>query len=343
MNVSIATDQASWDAFLSSQKFRPFLQSWTMGEVYQDCNQPPIRLVAHEGNTVVGICQALVVPARRGKHLSVPYGPIVSTPAAVEPLLNTLEEEAKKQNCWFVRLSPFWETGATISNTKPAPLHLLAEHLWYLPLMEQDAWETNANNTMRDPEEVLMDMRKTTRNLVRRAGRDGVTIERSSQPLKDLPKFIELHEETRKRHNFTPYTNEFFAAQVRNFSERDECSLYLAHYEHEVIASSVIMHPFGETSYHHGASTHKHSKVPASYLMQWTAIQDAMSRQDRVYNFWGISPEGVKNHPFAGVRTFKTGFGGKLLELTHCMDRPIHSGYHLTRAVEQFRKWRRGF
>ena len=74
-------------------------------------------------------------------------------------------------------------------------------------------------------------------------------------------------------------------------------------------------------SYHHGASSYAHNKIPASYLPQWTAIRDALKRGDRVYNFWGIAPgtlteEGFKisepKHPFGGVTLFKTGFGGNL-------------------------------
>ena len=186
-------------------------------------------------------------------------------------------------------------------------------------------------------------MRKNTRNLIRRAEKDGVTITRSKDPLKDLDTFIELHEETRKRHSFTPYTNTFFRSQVEHFWKRGECTMYQAHYQGEVIASSIHMHAFGETSYHHGASTHKHRKIPASYLLQWTAIQDAIKRGDHMYSFWGIAPEGITKHPFAGVTLFKRGFGGELLELVHCMDVPVHSRYYLTRAFETLRKWRRGF
>lgn len=343
MDIIEANDQTSWDSFLATQTFRPFLQSWTMGEVYRDTNQPPLRLEAKDGNQTVGICQALVVPARRGRHLSVPYGPIVASESVIEPMVNALKDLATKHNCTFVRLSPFWPEGQQIKEAKSAPLHLLAEHIWYIPLQQPNPWETGVDGAMRSEEEIMMGMRKTTRNLVRRAAKDGVTIKRSQDPMADLPVFIELHEETRKRHKFTPYTNAFFEAQVRHFSARNECTMYKAMFEGEVISCSVHMHAFGETSYHHGASTHKHAKIPSSYLLQWTAIQDAIARKDRVYNFWGISPEGQKKHPFAGVRTFKTGFGGELLPITHCMDVPVHPLYHATRAFETLRKWRRGF
>ena len=76
MQITEATDKGTWDGFLSQQQYRPFLQSWTMGEVYKEVGQEPIRLQIHDNNNLVGICQAIVVPARRGRHLAISYGPV---------------------------------------------------------------------------------------------------------------------------------------------------------------------------------------------------------------------------------------------------------------------------
>jgi len=380
MTITEATDQQAWDSFLSQQQFRSFLQSWTMGEVYRDIGQKPIRLEVREGSEIVAICQALLVPARRGHHLSIPYGPIVSTKYGVQSsqmvtdiLLPELSRIAREHGCSFLRMSPFWPAdfaSSQVPNSVASPLHLLAEHLWYLPLTELDPWKIkekelsshnseisnqriNASTNPITEEELLKNMRKTTRNLIRRAERDGVTIEASADPNRDIEHFLALHEETRQRHGFTPYTHAFFRSQVRRFTGRNECTLYIARFQGEVAAASIHMHAYGETSYHHGASTHRLSKVPTSYLLQWTAIRDALKRGDSVYNFWGIAPVTLAedgsptvtdhNHPFAGVTLFKTGFGGRLLNLTHCMDFPLSPRYHFTRTIERIRKWKRGF
>ncbi len=357
MTIEHATDRHAWDGFLAAQHYRPFLQSWTMGEVYRDCGQEPIRLVAKEDDQIVGICQAIFVSARRGRHLAILYGPVVTNDSATKELIETLSVEARSRNCSFLRVSPFVIQNSPffIPHSAPSPLHLLAEHIWYLPLQESDPWTGVHNEQTGKPaseQTLLAAMRKTTRNLIRRAEKDGVTVEASIDPVNDLKHFLSLHDETRKRHGFTPYTNAFFKAQIAHFAPRKECTLYLARYQGQVIASSIHMHAFGETSYHHGASSHAHHKIPASYLLQWTAIRDALRRGDRVYNFWGIAPgnlteEGFKisepRHPFAGVTLFKTGFGGQLLDLVHCQDVPVSKKYYLTRGFELLRKWKRGF
>ncbi|MBU0767003.1 peptidoglycan bridge formation glycyltransferase FemA/FemB family protein [Patescibacteria group bacterium] len=362
MKIYQATDSQEWDEFLASQPYSPFLQSWTMGEVYRDIGEESVRLEMRDGNEIKGICQAIVVNAKRGKHLAVPYGPVLTInnqQSTINCLLEELKKTAKDHDCSFIRLSPFWSrTTPRIEGTKPSPLHLLAEHIWYLPLATTDACQSKQSSplpvgegsgeranktTYKTEDELMKNMRQNHRNLIRRATKEGVEVVASQNPTEDIKEFFRLYDETRKRHHFVPYPNNFITSQLKHFSTRNEATLYLAKYQNEVIAASVHMHFGGETSYHHGASTHKYPKIPASYLLQWTAIKDAMKRGDHMYNFWGIAPEGAKKHPFHGVTLFKTGFGGEVMELQHCSDLPLRPAYYATRAFETWRKWRRGF
>jgi len=358
MIASEATDPLAWDDFLLSQRYSPFLQSWAMGEVYRKIGQEPVRIEVRSSEKIKAICFAHVVPARRGRHLSVPYGPILADADALSPLMDELRREATVHDCAFIRFSPFWPTQEPntllLQGARSSPLHLLAEHIWYLPLTERDVWTDPdlAPGKPKTEEALLADMRSTARNLIRRAGKDGVTISLSEDPLADLHHFITLHDETRLRHGFTPYTNAFFRAQVETFAASKQALLYLAWYQGQVIASSIHMSFGGETSYHHGASTAAFRKIPSSYLLQWTAICDALKRGDSIYNFWGVAPVQKDEkewrvtddkHPFAGVTLFKTGFGGNHLPLHHCADVPLKMSYQLTRSFELYRKWKRGF
>jgi lipid II:glycine glycyltransferase (peptidoglycan interpeptide bridge formation enzyme) len=365
MHIQLGTDPRAWDDFLETQRFSPFLQSWTMGEVYRDIGQEPVRLEMREDGKIIGVCQAIVVPARRGRHLMIQYGPIVladNGQRITDNLLNALKETACDHQCSFIRVSPFLpESMAAGAGWPPpeslaSPLHLLSEYTWYIPLRSIDRWadeKFDAQSDARTEESIKADMRKTTRNLVGRAEREGVTVEASKNPEADLDIYFKLQEETYKRHHFVPYRESYIRAQVKHFAPKDNAIVYIARYQGEPVAASVHMTYGGVTSYHHGASTHKYAKIPASYLLQWTAISDALKRGDSIYNFWGIAPRRMndqgeeviidKHHPFAGVTTFKTGFGGKPLPLVHCTDIPLSGSYRITRAFEFIRKWKRGF
>jgi lipid II:glycine glycyltransferase (peptidoglycan interpeptide bridge formation enzyme) len=356
MTVEYANNEQEWESFLTVQEWSPFLQSYAMGEVYQEVGEEPVRLVVLDEGKIVGVCQAIIVPARRGKHLAIMYGPIVGkfeeNPNHQSPitkqipnpksqisqlLIDELKKVAFEKGCAFIRISPFIPVGARHATPlkkmgfRKSPLHMLAEHIWYLDLKGKTE------------DDVMVGMRKTTRNLVRRAEKEGVTVKASENPVEDLKIFFELYEETRKRHHFVPYPNNFIQSQVETFAPKNQCALYIARYKGEPVAASVHMIYGGETSYHHGASTNKYPKCFASYALQWKAIQDAIARNDHIYSFWGISPEGVKKHPFAGVRTFKTGFGGQAIELQHCMDLQLSKKYWITFGIETIRKIKRGF
>ncbi|HLD71336.1 MAG TPA: hypothetical protein VI873_01830, partial [Candidatus Peribacteraceae bacterium] len=144
IRIEAATDQREWDDFLSRQTFRPFLQSWTMGAVEADTGEKPIRIVARDERGILGLAHCNLVPARRGRHLAVPYGPLGSA-AALPMLLEKLKEIAKQERCSFIRMSPFLPAseGFEPAGSLPAPLHLLAEHIWYLPLVTPDPWASS--------------------------------------------------------------------------------------------------------------------------------------------------------------------------------------------------------
>ena len=381
MQIQNASDQRQWDTFVQAQPYASFLQSWTMGEVYREIGQEPIRLEAREDGKIVGICQAIVVPARRGRHLMIQYGPLIGTGMArhaptTQAFIEALSAAAADNGCSFLRISPFLpesmagQSGWPPQPSLPSPLHLLSEYTWYIPLKESDRWggplPPGEGSGVRGEESILSDFRKTTRNLVRRAEKEGVTVRASADPVSDLEIYFALQKETSKRHHFVPYRNAYIRAQVKHFSPSGQAIVYIAEYQGEPVAASVHMNYGGITSYHHGASTHKYAKIPASYLLQWTAIKDALKRGDDIYNFWGIAPPKVMSHeslvtgqaretndqrpmtvdsrhPFAGVTTFKTGFGGKPLPLVHCIDIPLTSSYRFTRMFEFVRKWKRGF
>jgi lipid II:glycine glycyltransferase (peptidoglycan interpeptide bridge formation enzyme) len=334
-----------------------------MGEVFRDCGEEPLRFIVAEAGTTLAQCQATVVHARRGRHLSIPYGPVFAAVGQNErahvfhALSKALQDAATQYHCSFIRMSPFigeneWQ--AVDGRLLRSPHHLLAEQIWYVPLCDPDPWQSGGKSEehprKRTEDALLTSMRKTTRNLVRRSEKEGIEVRASVRPMEDLDAFLALHEHTRLRHKFTPYTERLFRAQIHHFAPRKELTLYLARHKGTLLAASIHMHAMGETSYHHGASIV--SPLPASYALQWRAITDALKRGDHIYSFWGIAPGGFEEgrytvkdprHPFAGVTLFKTGFGGRLLPLIHCMDLPLRSSYAITRVFETLRKWKRGF
>jgi lipid II:glycine glycyltransferase (peptidoglycan interpeptide bridge formation enzyme) len=302
-------------------------QSWVWGEVVRAEDHSVWRLGWYDGEALVAVAQVQKVTARRGTFLHVRHGPILSNQkkSLWNIVLSDLEALAKREKAWFIRVSPL--LGITREHQqlykdlglRNAPIHAMdAELCWVLDLDKSE-------------EEILADMRKTTRYEIRRAEKLGVTVDTG---LKD---FFALYTRTSKRHGFVPHSG--IQEELEVFG--NNAIVYNAAHEGKTIASAIILFWADEAIYHHGASIP--SKIPASYLIQWEAIREAKKRGKKLYNFWGIAPEDNANHPWRGITLFKKGFGGREMEFMHAQDYTVSPLYILPKTIEQIRKCFKGY
>ena len=343
--IRAATEQAPWDAFLASCAPPTFLQSWAWGETQRALGEDVVRFSAVEGTAVRGCAQAVTVTARRGKFLHVPHGPVIAgdreqrtgnreqeTSAAntMRELVDALREEAKKRDCAFVRVSPMQErTTDTLrmyreNGFRPAPIYLHSENLWVLDVTSSE-------------ETLLQQMRKTTRNLIRRAEREQVSV-RLSHEEKDVEIFFRLYAETVQREHFVPFSEKLIREEYRCFGS-EQAVIGIAEQHGQPRAAALAIFTPWSGFYHHGASIRIGGQSPASYALQWALIREAKRRGARFYNFWGIYPPTNKRY---GITTFKTGFGGGEVSLVPTQDLPLSLRYWPAFALDTMRRWKRG-
>jgi len=338
--TKILQQQDEWEIFVKKQIFTLTTQSWHFGEFYKSRGDDFFVLGVYDGGTLIAGSLVLVVHARRGTFLFLPYGPILShdKQTCFSILLDELKKQAKKYKANFIRISPFIETSDIKMQTilqkehfKKAPLHMLAEHTHMLDLTKND-------------DKLLMDMKKNHRNLIRRCEREGVRIE-ISKNRQDLQKFHNMIDFTAQRHNFTRFSNDYVEKEFDAFTKSGEVLIFCAYLPDGTLDSTAVIYYYGSMSaYRHGSSLIQNPKLPTSYLLQWRAIQEAKRRGMQYYNFWGIAPDDApKNHPFKGITHFKKGFGGKTYDLIPAHDYIITNKYYINWIIEEFRRRKRGF
>lgn len=341
--VREVTDKKDWEGFILSEENKDFLHSWNWGEFNKSFNDKIFRFGVYDKNELKALFLMIKVTARRGRFLFIPHGPIIKSEIikkddselkeVIKFLSVYLRELALKENCAFVRVSPlFLNTPENKkifkeSGFRDAPIHMMHPEI---------SWILDVSKT---EDEILKGMRKTTRNLVRRAEKDGVKVT-ESKDVKDVAEFYKVHDRTVSRHGFTPFSKSYLLNEFTAFSSDGEISVFFAEHDGEVLSSAVIVFYGDSAFYHHGASLA--SKVPASYSLMWEIIKEAKKRGCRYFNFWGIAPEGVKNHPWAGLTLFKMGFGGYKEEYVHAQDLIVKPYYWINYMVERIRKVKRG-
>lgn len=333
-------EKREWDLFLLRVAPGALFQSWQWGDVELAVGEKMWRFGIYEKDHLAGIFQVARIGARRGTFLHVRHGPVLPEfdGAVFAAFTDFIADLAKRQHAWFVRISPLIDP--TVSHEEHlkslgyqrAPIHAMdGERCWVLDLAKSD-------------EELLAAMRKTTRYEIRHAQRLGVTVRQSSDR-KDLPAFLKLYAQTASRHEFVPHQG--IAEEFTIFGKNNSTRLFLGYYEKQLVAGAMILFYGNQAIYHHGASRSgvlpAGRQVPASSLVQWEAIKEAKRRGMGQYNFWGIAPEDAPNHPWQGLTLFKKGFGGEERQTIHAHDLPVSPFYRIPRAIETYRRWRKGY
>lgn len=325
-------DKQVWEDFNLQQLNTLFVQSFNYGEFYKKIGEEYWILGIFENDVLIGGSIVLSTHAKRGNFLYLPYGPIGER--GLVEFFSYLTKFAKDKHYDFIRVSPFIEDNTQSRQLfknfglRPSPMHVLAETTWLLDLSASE-------------DELLKQMAKTHRYLIKHCEKDGVKILRSD----DIEEFNKLHDETAKRHNFVRFSKEYIKNEYSLFGGNNQAIIFKGFLPNGLLDSSAMVIYYGNmAAYRHGASLNLDHKIPTSYLLQWEAIKEAKKRGIKYYNFWGIAPvKGKKNHPFRGITHFKKGFGGFQKDLLPCHDLPISKKYWLTWIIETFRRIKRGF
>ena len=333
--VKTVEKQSEWDEFVTSFLEANFLQSWDFYEFYLSRGFDIVRRgIYDENDQLVGVYAGEVEPAKRGRHLAVAGGPIFNwTNQEVKNLIfSDMKQQAKKLKCTFVRVRPQLQN--TPENAKifqqlgfrKAPMYLSVEFAGVLNLENSE-------------EEILKNMRQRLRRALRKAEKNQITIEKTSDP-KAIHDFYQIELQTAKRHDFYAFSEDFLTKQFAAFAKNDEAVLYIAKLNGEILAENFMIFYGNEASYHYGVSSELGTKYSGAPLLHMEAMRDARKRGIKRYNFWGIVDENDTKHRFYGVSVFKRGFGVEELKYLEARDLVLDkiSYYTKTLPIETLRR-----
>jgi peptidoglycan pentaglycine glycine transferase (the first glycine) len=294
------------------------------------------------------------VVAKRGKFLLIQHGPSFTkasdgkTGLILQVLINEFKKIGKQEGVSFIRIAPLIENSK--ENLKiirglgfrQAPMHANAyEATWKLDITLGE-------------EELMKNMRKTTRYLIRQAQKNpDIIIEKSPSfanasegkaGIEDIKIYQNLNREVARRQKFVPFSDSYIENEFNLFSEDDQALWLFGKYKDKVAAAALVIFWQGTGYYHQAASLSKYAKFSIPYLLQWEAIKEAKKRGCKVYDFWGFTdPQKYSRHPWAGPTLFKMGFGGYNKEYVKTQDFVLSKRYWVTYLFENLRKIKRGY
>jgi len=362
MEIKEITDKNIWEDFLLGVEEKTFLDSWNWGEFQKAMGNKIWRMGVHDKENLIGLALVSKIKARRGTFLLIQHGPNIkeqkteSKEQILRILLDELKKIGREEKAVFIRVAPLWERNEeNIKIFKDLGLQVAPTHA--------NAYEATWKLDITLPEdELLVNMRKTTRYLIRQAMKNqDITIKKSIN-LDDVELYQKLNTQVAKRQNFVPFSFEYIKNEFEVFSKTEPLSsgakvkkktkssspdnqamLFFSKYKNEAVAAALVIFWQGIGFYHQAASDSKYAKFSIPYLLLWEAIKEAKRRGCILYDFWGfIDPEKNPKHPWAGPTLFKMGFGGYKKEFVKTQDFPLSKLYRLTYLFEKIRKSKRG-
>ena len=171
-----------------------------------------------------------------------------------------------------------------------------------------------------------MSLPQKGRHAIRRAERDGVTIERVPSDEKNCKLMYKLLKETAEG-QFAIRSYDYFKAFWQRFEKAGYGQLFFASFEGKVVAGAYAMSYGKKSTYKDGASVRQRTAYGASHLLQWHVISWAKEKGATTHDFCGAPPSDRINdptHPHYGVGLFKLAFNKTVVDYIGCYDWVIH-------------------
>lgn len=248
-----------------------------------------------------------------GKLWYLPKGPNVTTPKQLFDTLHELQQIARKRGVFVIRV----EAELSKRYTKTLTRQGMQKAAPIIPNPSTIVLDISA-----PLDELLTSLPQKGRHAIRRAERDGVTVEHVKASDKNCKIMYALLEETAQG-QFGIRSYAYFKAFWQRFEKAHLGQLFFAYVNNKPVAGAFAMVLGGKSTYKDGASVRDRTVYGASHLLQWHVIKWAKSKGATLHDFCGSPPSDEINntaHPHYGVGRFKLSFSKHVVDYIGCYD-----------------------
>lgn len=322
-----ADEDARWDALVESAGAPHVLQSRGWAEVKRAGGWRTRRFVLEEDGALAGAAQVLVRSLPLGQSYAyAPRGPLLRDPAALPAAATALAAALRDSRGLALVVDPeIAGDDALVASLAGTGLRRVA------PIQPR---RTLVVDLAAEPSELLAEMRRKTRQYVRKAERDGIATEESD----DVGAFYDIERVVAERRRFGIHERPYFEAIWRTFAPVGRAHLFFARCDGRRVATLLVLR-WGERAWEmFGGPTGECAEQRPFYLLKWRAMLRMRALGVRSYDMWGLAESDRPDDPLAGVENFKIGFGGEERAYVGAWEVPIRrSLYPLWRLASALR------
>ena len=310
--------------------YRSFAETTEIATLREKSGWVPYYLgIKDEKDKILAATLLVAKPTFLGKSTFIaPGGPLLDfeEEALTTYFIKSLRSFIKSHNGYVLQISPNYELIERDRDGNPIPngfnRRKARGNLSKLGFIEitssQPKYQFAMDIENRTIDELQTDLKRNTRNHIRKAEKAGVKIRELNRD--ELSKFKKITESTSERRHFEDRPLSYYEEMYDLFHDKKEIMYLLAETpDGKTPLSAAMFMLYGdEIIYLFSGSDEKYMReFNAQYLIQWHMIKYAADHHFKRYNFYGIS--GLpKNGDLDGIYEFKKGFDtkhGKVIEL----------------------------
>lgn len=307
-------DKERYKKFLEAHERCNFQQSLEWGNVKTSWKKEVILSEDEQGQIRGSLCVWIRRIPIFGNLMYSARGPVcdIHNEEIIKDLTEGSNTLAKKYNAFVLRIEP------DILKTDNQYRDIILKNGYEIKDDSQDfkdeiqprfVFRLNIKGKTQD--EIFAAFHQKTRYNIRLATKKGVTIKEGTKD--DLKDFHRIMVETGERDNFIIRSLSYFEKMYDELAP-EHMKLLMAYYEEKPIAGIIPIMYGNKTWYLYGASSNQHRNLMPNYLLQWTMIQEAITRGCDIYDFRGVSGVVDETHPQYGLYRFKKGFNAEFTE-----------------------------
>jgi len=331
-----ASAREEWNVFAAQQPSFGLLQSWEWGEFKERLGWKPFRIAVKQNGALVAAAQILVKSSVQGlpAFAYIPRGPIGNWLDAevAGALLPEIHRLASSHRAAFLRIEPPLSDEPVNHETLRRHGFKPSEHMNQprcTIILDVDA----------DPEALLMQMRKKTRQYIRKAAREGIAVRQGRN--EDLVAFYELMQDTSRRKRIPHRSRKYYSHLWELLSRQQQTVLLMAYHDDRLLAVRTAYCFGSHAAEFHAGSIDGAAVMNPDYLLVWEAVKWAQAQGCSTYDLWGIPneislttfdeddlPKPDRTDGMWGVYQFKRGFGTNIVCYVGAYDYVYKPAFH---------------
>jgi len=309
-------EKAQFNAYVAAHEKGHILQTWEWGDLKATTGWQTLRIAAYEDGVMVGAISVLKRPLPLFGYalFYAPRGPVcdITRHDVWQALLEEVRKQAKIHKAAFLKIDP------DVKSDDASWQQMLSEAGFRNAVRGEGFEGVQPRYVFRldiSPEEeaLLAACHQKTRYNIRLSAKKGVTIVPDAGRA-CLPTFYNILKETAQRDQFLIRPYSYYEHFYDLLVPEGLCSLFMAYYEEQAIAGTLVFRLGDKAWYIYGASSNSHRNVMPNYLIQWEMIRWSKQHGCTMYDFRGVPGDVPEDHPLYGLVKFKRGFGGEYVQ-----------------------------